>query len=77
MTINSSRVKAQISVAVEEPKAQISVMLLTQNVSIVNPILQRLHALSFVQVQRPVSNPQVAGRISLFATNWKVISEDQ
>ena len=52
-------------------------MLLTQNVSIVNPILQKLHAMGFTQVQRPVSNPQVAGRISHFATNWKVITEDQ
>ena len=52
-------------------------MLSTQNVSIVNPIMQKLHALGFTQVQRPVNNPQVAGRISHFATNWKTITEDQ
>ena len=52
-------------------------MLSTQNVSIANPIMQKLHALGFTQVQRPVSNPQVAGRMSHFATNWKVITQDQ
>ena len=31
-------------------------MFLTQNLSIVNPILQKLHALGFTQVQRPVNN---------------------
>ena len=52
-------------------------MLSTQNVSIVNPIMQKLHALGFAQVQRPMNTPQVAGRISHFATNWKTITEDQ
>ena len=52
-------------------------MFLTQNVSIVNHILQKLHALGITQVQRPVNSPQVAGRISHFATNWRVITEDQ
>ena len=53
-------------------------MFLTQNVSmIVNPILQKLHVLGFTQVGTPVISPQVAGRISQFATNWKVITQDQ
>ena len=39
--------------------------------------MQKLHALGFTQAQRPVSNPQVAGRMSHFATNWKVITQDQ
>ena len=37
----------------------------------------KMHALGFTQVQRPVNNPQVAGRISHFAINWKTITEDQ
>ena len=41
-------------------------MLSIQNVSIVNPIMQKLHALGFTQVQRPVNNP-----------NWKALTEDQ
>ena len=44
---------------------------------IVNPILQKLHVLGFTQVGTPVISPQVAGRISQFATNWKVITQDQ
>ena len=53
-------------------------MFLTQNVSMIaNPILKKLHVLGFTQVQRPVDSPQVAGRISQFATNWKAITEDQ
>ena len=52
-------------------------MLSTQNVSIVNPIIQKLHASGFTQVQRPVNNPQVVGRISHFVTSWKAITEDQ
>ena len=60
-----------------EPKAQLSVMFSTQNVSIVNHIMQKLHAMGFSQVQSPLDNQRVAGRISHFATNWKVITEDQ
>ena len=51
--------KAQI---VEEPKAHISVMLSTQNVSIANPIMQKLHALGFTQVQRPACEQSTGGR---------------
>ena len=46
-TLTFQEPKVQI---VEEPKAHISVMLSTQNVSIVNPIMQKLHALGFTQV---------------------------
>ena len=67
----------EMTINFQEPKAHVSVMLSTQNVSIVNPIMQKLHALGFTLVQRPVNNPQVAGRISHFATNWKTITEDQ
>ena len=51
-----------------EPKAQLSVMFSTQNVSIVNYIMQKLHAMGFSQVQSPLDNQRVAGRISHFAT---------
>ena len=39
--------------------------------------MQKLHAMGFSQVQSPLDNQRVAGRISHFATNWKVITEDQ
>ena len=39
--------------------------------------MQKLHAVGFTRVQSPTDNPQVAGRISHFATNWKSITEDQ
>ena len=76
MTINYRRAEGSVVCTyIEEPKA---LMFLTQNVSMIaNPILKKLHVLGFTQVQRPVDSPQVAGRISQFATNWKAITEDQ
>ena len=37
----------------------------------------KLHAMGFSQVQSPLDNQRVEGRIFHFATNWKVIMEDQ
>ena len=76
MTINCCRAKGSDCSGIE-PKAPLPVMFLTQNVSIVNHIMQKLHAVGFIRVQSPTDNPQVAGRISPFATNWKSIMEDQ